>query len=714
MASGQRLRLKELDVLGFSDLETALTTYLPPESIEKIAKTYQFAEKAHDGQMRFSGDPYISHPVAVACILAEIHMDTQTIMAALLHDVIEDTHWDKATLAEKFGEKVAELVDGVSKLKQIKFENRELAQAENFRKMMLAMAQDIRVIIIKLADRLHNMRTLHAVPDDKKKRIALETLEIYAPIAHRLGMNHMRVEFEDLSFSILYPLRYRVLQEALERAHGDRKAFVSAIETNLQKKVQALGIDDIEVKGREKHLYGLYKKMRQQRMSLNEVMDMYAFRIVVDEPETCYRVLGAVHSLYRPISRQFKDYIAIPKANGYQSLHTTLIGPHGIPIEVQVRTEKMDNLAENGIAAHWLYKVSDKATDYVPANDWLNDLLDIQKNSGNPLEFIENVKTDLFSDAVYVFTPKGNILSLPSDATPVDFAYMVHTDIGNACVGCKIDRRLAPLNSRLMSGQTIEIITAKGANPDPAWLSFAATGKARSNIRHWLKGQQSIEAQALGKRLIEEVMRLHKIQLENLDPSVMEAVLEELKLSKPEELYEAVGLGKRFAVLVAQRLLHQGKGLEQQVKTPTVLNIQGTEGLVVKYGKCCYPIPGDLVIGKVVLGQGVTVHREQCRKMKRTSSNAAEWLNITWEPHVKGEFQVPVVIDVINHRGVLASLSTAFADANVNIVNIQVDPEDGRHNKIRFVITVRSRTHLAKILRRIHSIPEVTRIRREQ
>lgn len=700
---------------GFSDLKTALTAYLPEASIEQITATYDFAKKAHEGQTRFTGEPYISHPVEVACILAEIRMDEQTITAALLHDVIEDTHWDKDTLSERFGNKVAELVDGVSKLKQIKFENRELAQAENFRKMMLAMAQDIRVIIIKLADRLHNMRTLHAVPEDKKHRIALETLEIYAPIAHRLGMNHMRIEFEDLSFSILYPMRYRVLKETVERAHDDRKVFVESIEQNLRKKLDAVGIEDFEVKGREKHLYGLYRKMQKQRMSLNEVMDIFAFRLIVDATETCYLGLGAVHSLYRPISRQFKDYIAIPKANGYQSLHTTLIGPHGIPIEVQIRTQAMDNLAENGIAAHWLYKASNQATDYVPANDWLNDLLDIQKNSVNPLEFIENVKTDLFSEAVYVFTPKGNILSLPHDATPVDFAYMVHTDIGNACVGCKIDRRLAPLSSRLLSGQTIEIITAKGANPNPAWLSFAATGKARSNIRHWLKGQQAVEAQALGKRLIEEVLRLHQLDITQLDPNIMESVLEDLHMAKPEDLYEAVGLGKRFAALVAQRLLQQLKGDPDDAEQgASKLTIQGTEGLILKYGKCCYPIPGDLVVGQVISGQGITVHREQCRKVKKQSKKTSEWINIAWESSIKGEFQVPVVVDVMNHRGVLAALSTAFADANVNIVNIHVDEEDGRHNKIKFVIMVRSRTHLAKILRRVHSISEVTRIRRDQ
>lgn len=700
-------------MLGFSDLKAELVTYLPPESIEQITKAYQFAEKAHEGQIRFSGEPYISHPVAVACILAGIRMDYQTIMAALLHDVLEDTSIDKTLLAEKFNEKVAELVDGVSKLKQIHFENREHAQAENFRKMMLAMAEDIRVIIIKLADRLHNMRTLSAVPPEKKRRIALETLEIYAPIAHRLGMNHMRIEFEDLGFSFLYPLRYRVLKEALARAHGDRKAFVEKIEEALLSKLSAVGIQNVEVKGREKHLYGLYKKMLKRKLSLNEVMDMYAFRIVVNSSERCYLALGVVHGLYRPIARQFKDYIAIPKANGYQSLHTTLIGPYGIPIEVQIRTQEMENLAENGIAAHWLYKISDKDLDYVPANDWLKDLLDIQKNSGNPLEFIENVKIDLFSDAVYVFTPKGNILSLPHDATPIDFAYMVHTDIGNACVGCKINRRLAPLSSRLKNGQIIEIITTKKSHPNPAWLTFAATGKARSNIRHWLKGQQAQEAQALGKRLIEDVMAQHRVRLDTLEPKIMTTVLHDLHMTKPEELYESVGLGKRFAMLVGHRLLHELQYQDDQtLKTAPLLNLQGTEGLVIHYATCCYPIPGDLVVGQVVLGHGATVHREECNQLKKMTKTSAQRINLAWESHVKGEFQVPVVVDVMNHRGVLAALSTAFTEANVNIVNIHVDEGDGLHNSIKFIITVRNRSHLARILRRIRNLPDVTRIKR--
>ena len=572
-------------MFAFTDLRDQLALYLSEEQVDLITQAYTRAAKAHEGQKRYTGEPYISHPVEVARILAGMHMDHQCIMAAMLHDVIEDTAIDKLELTRLFGEKVAELVDGVSKLKQIIFESRELAQAENFRKMMLAMAQDIRVILIKLADRLHNMRTLGAVPNEKRRRIALETLEIYAPIAHRLGMNHMRVEFEDLGFAALYPLRYRVLKESVRRARGNRKALIRIIEKEIKTKLQETGLKDFAVWGREKHLYSLYKKMHKKRLSLSEVMDVYAFRIILNLPQECYLTLGVVHSTYKPIARRFKDYIAIPKGNGYQSLHTTLIGPHGVPIEVQIRTQEMEHLAENGIAAHWLYKTAEKETAHIHTREWLKGLLDIQKNTGNPLEFIENVKIDLFSEAVYVFTPKGNILSLPQGATPVDFAYMVHTDIGNSCVGSKIDRRLAPLSTRLRNGQTIEIITAKGAHPNPAWLSFAVTGKARSNIRHWLKNQERTESQDLGRRLIHSVLQDSNITLEDFDETVLADILKDFHITSIEELFEEVGLGKRMAPLVAQRLLSYQRQSSDKIsaRKAGVLVIKGTEGLVVTY-----------------------------------------------------------------------------------------------------------------------------------
>lgn len=700
-------------MFAFTDLRDELALYLPPLQVEEITHAYLLAEKAHEGQKRFTGEPYISHPVEVARILAGLHMDHQCIMAAMLHDVIEDTAIDKSTIINRFGEKVAELVDGVSKLKQIKFESRELAQAENFRKMMLAMAQDIRVILIKLADRLHNMRTLACLPPQKRRRIALETLEIYAPIAHRLGINHMRVEFEDLGFASLYPLRYRVLKESVKRARGNRKALIHTIENDIKKRLDDAGLTASRIWGREKHLYSLYKKMHQKRLSLSEVMDVYAFRIVVDKLPDAYLALGVVHSTYRPIARRFKDYIAIPKANGYQSLHTTLIGPHGVPIEVQIRTQEMEHLAENGIAAHWLYKNTEKETSQVHTREWLKDLLELQKHTGNPIEFIENVKVDLFSEAVYVFTPKGNIFSLPQGATPVDFAYMVHTDIGNACVGCKIDRRLAPLSSRLRSGQTIEIITATGAHPNPAWLTFAVTGKARNNIRHWLKNQQSAESQALGKRLLNSVLVETNHSLESFSPANLQVIVKEMGLPTVEELYEEVGLGKRMAPLVAKRLLaslQAGEELKNQRAKP--LTIKGTEGLVVTYARCCYPIPGDLIIGSLAQGQGVVIHKERCHKITKLKKMNNEYINVIWEDKVVGEFQVPIVVDVVNGRGVLASLANAIADSNANIINVHVDERDGSHNTVKFIVSVRNRSHLARIMRRLRMVNEVTRIAR--
>lgn len=694
-------------MFAFTDLRDQLALYLTQEQVEKITQAYTLASKAHEGQKRYTGEPYISHPVEVARILASQHMDYECIVAAMLHDVIEDTAIDKTTITQLFGDKVAELVDGVSKLKLISFESREQAQAENFRKMMLAMAKDIRVILIKLADRLHNMRTLGAMPDDKRRRIAMETLEIYAPIAYRLGMNHMRVEFEDLGFAALYPLRYRILKESVKRARGNRKALIKTIETELDKKLQSLSMQGYSVFGREKHLYSLYKKMQKKRLSLSEVMDVYAFRIIVKKVEDCYLALGAVHSEFRPITRRFKDYIAVPKANGYQSLHTTVIGPHGVPMEVQIRTEEMEDLAENGVASHWLYKSAEKETERIHKRDWLKGLLEIQKNTGNSIEFIENVKIDLFADAVYVFTPKGDIFSLPQGATPVDFAYLVHTDVGNSCVGCKIDRRISPLSTRLKNAQTVEIITAKGAHPNPSWLSFTLTGKARSNIRHWLKNQQRSESQALGKRLIENVLEAQSMRFESIAPKTITEMLKELHLASLEDLYEEVGLGKRMAPLVVQRLLsHQ----QQATSLPKSLIIKGTEGLVVTYAKCCYPIPNDLIKGYLAKGQGIIVHREKCRKISKLDQASFDYINMEWEQNVAGEFQVPIVIDVINTRGVLAQLATAIADSNANIVNVHVDERDGRHNTVKFIITVRNRSHLARLMRRLRTIPEVTRI----
>lgn len=694
----------------FDDLSKELAGYLTEAEVVEITKAYLVAEKAHAGQQRYSGEPYISHPVAVASILAGMHMDSQSIIAALLHDVLEDTLVDKATIADQFGEEVAELVDGVSKLEQINFESRVEAQAENLRKMMLAMARDIRVILIKLADRLHNMRTLEAMPLEKRRRIAKETLEIYAPIANRLGMNTFRIEFEDIGFSFLYPVRYRVLKEAVRKARGNRKELIQDLESNIKNRLAQENVSPFIIKGREKHLYSLYKKMRKKDLSLSEIMDVYAIRILVDNVDDCYRVLGVVHNTYRPVHGRFKDYIAIPKANGYQSLHTTVLGPYGVPIEIQIRTTEMDRMAENGIAAHWLYKSAHgmAGTAEVRAREWLKGILEIQKNTGSSKEFIEHVKVDLYPDEVYVFTPGGDILSLPSGATAVDFAYAVHTDVGNACIAAKIDRRLVPLSSRIISGQTVEIITASGAHPNPAWLSFVATGKARSNIRHWLKTQQVSEARILGKRLIERALVSLSLSLEEVYEKRINTVLQELNLENFDQLCEEVGLGNQVAPLVVRRLVSDLPVEDSHLVYP--LAIRGTEGMVVSYAKCCRPIPGDIITGFLSAGRGIVIHREGCKNLAEMHKSPEKYIFIQWADKVIGEFQIELRIEVLNKRGVLATLANKLSENDANIQNVHIDERDNRHNAITFLLSIRDRDHLAKLIRQLRQIEIVTRV----
>jgi RelA/SpoT family (p)ppGpp synthetase len=700
--------------LQFAELRNQLAEYLTKEQVELIAQAYATAEKAHSGQLRSSGEDYITHPLAVAQILADMRMDYQSIVAAILHDVIEDTPVSKEEIATKFGEKVAELVDGVSKLAQIKFESRAEAQAENLRKMMLAMARDIRVILIKLADRLHNMRTLDSLSRDKQRRIALETLEIYAPIANRLGMNNFRVEFEDLGFSYLYPVRYRVLKDAVLKARGNRREIINSVEQTIHERLQQDHINTRSIVGREKHLYSLYRKMRFKDLSLSEIMDVYALRIIVDSIDSCYRVLGIVHSMYKPVHGRFKDYIAVPKANGYQSLHTTVLIPHGVPVEIQIRTEEMNNMAENGISAHWLYKsYSDDNSGNLAetrAREWLKGLLELQYNSGSSLEFIEHVKIDLYPDEVYVFTPTGEILSLPSGATCVDFAYTVHTDVGNSCIAAKIDRRLVPLSSRLSSGQTIEIITAEGAHPNPAWLSFVVTGKARSNIRHWLKTQQVSESIQLGKRLVERALSALGLNVDNTAEENFTRVAKELKLSGKEQLFEEVGLGNQMAPLVARRLAVDSPNGNDQNITP--LAIKGTEGMVVSYAKCCRPIPGDPILGFLSAGRGMVIHRDNCTNVAEVRRYPEKYVFVQWADDVIGEFAVDLRVDVLNKRGVLATLANALSDCNANIENVHVEERDERHSALVFLIHIKDRKHLAQILRRLRSISIVIKVSR--
>lgn len=702
--------------MQFASLQENLAEYLNKEQIALINAAYLMAESAHSGQIRFSGDEYITHPVAVATILADMHMDHQSIIAAMLHDVIEDTTVSKEDIAARFGDKVAELVDGVSKLEQLKFESRAEAQAENLRKMMLAMARDIRVILIKLADRLHNMRTLEAMPRDKQRRIALETLEIYAPIANRLGMHNFCTEFEDLGFCYLYPVRYRVLKEAVRKARGNRKEIVHGIENSVKSALQEHHIDILHVFGREKHLYSLYKKMRYKDLSLSEIMDVYAFRIIVQDVDICYRVLGAIHGLYKPMYGRFKDYIAVPKANGYQSLHTTVLGPHGVPVEIQIRSKAMDELAENGIASHWLYKTfgDDNSGNEaeVRAREWLKGLLELQHHSGSSLEFIEHVKIDLYPDEVYVFTPTGEIMSLPSGATCVDFAYNVHTDVGNSCIAAKIDRRLAPLSSRLASGQTVEIITADGAHPNPAWLSFVVTGKARSNIRHWLKTQQVSESRDLGQRLVERALSALSLILKDIPEENFIRVATELKLASKEQLFEEVGLGNQMAPLVARRLAVDYPTGDANNDDVVPLAIKGTEGMVVSYAKCCRPIPGDPILGFLSAGRGMVIHRDNCNNVSEVRRYPEKYVFVQWDDEVIGEFAVDIRVDVLNKRGVLATLANAFSDCNANIENVHVEERDERHNALIFLCHIKDRKHLAQIIRRLRKISIVLKVSR--
>lgn len=699
----------------FTELRKALVEYLDDEQIELVYQAYLIARQAHKGQKRRSGEPYITHPVAAAVILANLRMDQQTIMATLLHDVIEDTSVTKADLAEQFGNEVAELVDGVSKLTQIKFETQAEAQAENFRKMILAMARDIRVILVKLADRLHNMQTLSAMPVKKRRRIAIETLEIYAPIANRLGMHNLYVELEDLGFAALYPMRARVLTEVVRKARGNRKEIMSKIKAQLTEILEKYHITYVSIISRQKHLYSIYKKMRNKSASFGEIMDVYGFRIISTDIDNCYRVLGAVHRLYKPVSERFKDYIAIPKANRYQSLHTTLFGPYGVPIEVQIRTEEMDKIAVNGIAAHWLYKSDEEYADkaQLQARKWAESLLEMQESTGSSLEFIENVKIDLFPDEVYVFTPKGHIMELPHGATPVDFAYMVHSDIGNSCVAAKINRRLAPLSERLLSGQTVEIVTAPGACPNPTWLNFIVTGKARSNIRHFLKNQQRTQLIALGKRLLEKALSDLSTSMAAVEQGDLDVLMQELHFQSFDELCEAIGLGNQVALVIAQRLTHQYEvPPSAQLATQPALAIKGTEGMVVTYARCCRPIPGDPIVGYLEAGHGLVVHVERCPEIDKVRNKPAQFINMRWEEKVTGEFEVDLSIRAINRRGMLAQLAGAIAEAEAGTENVQVKPGDGQQVVLEFTISVRDRIHLARVMRKIRVNKLVTRLSR--
>ncbi|UFQ97634.1 bifunctional GTP diphosphokinase/guanosine-3',5'-bis pyrophosphate 3'-pyrophosphohydrolase [Pseudomonas wenzhouensis] len=698
---------------GIDALADRLSAYLGHDQVNLVRRAYFYAEQAHDGQRRRSGEAYVTHPLAVASILAEMHMDHQSLMAAMLHDVIEDTGIAKEALNAQFGETVAELVDGVSKLTQMNFETKAEAQAENFQKMAMAMARDIRVILVKLADRLHNMRTLDAMPHEKSRRIAKETLEIYAPIANRLGMHNMRVEFEDLGFKAMHPMRSERIRAAVRRARGNRKEIVAKIEESIQMCLQREGMEG-EVIGREKHLYSIYQKMRGKRKAFNEIMDVYAFRIIVDKVDTCYRVLGAVHNLYKPLPGRFKDYIAIPKANGYQSLHTTLFGMHGVPIEIQIRTREMEEMANNGIAAHWLYKSNEDEApkgNHARARQWVKGVLELQQRAGNSLEFIESVKIDLFPDEVYVFTPKGRIMELPKGSTAVDFAYAVHTDVGNTCIACRINRRLAPLSQALESGSTVEIVTAPGARPNPAWLNFVVTGKARTHIRHALKQQRRSESISLGERLLNKVLASFDTHLEKIAPERVQTVLGEYRQEVIEDLLEDIGLGNRMAYVVARRLLAEN-GDDTLPSSEGPLAIRGTEGLVMSYAKCCTPIPGDPIVGYLSAGKGMVVHMESCRNIVDIRHNPEKCIQLNWAKDVTGEFNVELRVELEHQRGLIALLASSVNAADGNIEKISMDERDGRISVVQLVVSVHDRVHLARVIKKLRALKGVMRITR--
>jgi len=689
-----------------------LASYLKPPDIGRIEEAYHFSGNAHKGQFRDSGEPYISHPLAVAGILADWHLDSQALMAALLHDVMEDTEVSKEEISQRFGKPVAELVDGVSKLDKIEFQSHEVAQAENFRKMLLAMARDVRVILIKLADRLHNMRTLGAVPPHKQRRVARETLEIYAPIANRLGLNSLYQELQELAFAHLYPMRYRVLAKATKAARGNRRQVLGKILEAIKQRLPEAGIE-AQVTGREKHIYSIYKKMHEKSLSFSQVLDIYGFRVVVKDTPACYLALGALHGLYKPVPGKFKDYIAIPKMNGYQALHTTLFGPFGTPVEIQIRTRDMHRVAEAGVASHWLYKTSDASLNELQhkTHSWLQSLLDIQSESGDAAEFLEHIKVDLFPDEVYVFTPKGKIMALPRGATAVDFAYAVHTQVGNRCVATKINYELVPLRTELKNGDRVEVITAPHANPNPAWLNYVKTGKARSHIRHFLKTMHYEESTELGEKLLGQALRSLGSDLTEIRGEQWEKLLRDVGCKSRQEIFADIGLGKRLGAVVARRLLAAAEQAQPEGKGGPIV-IRGTEGMAVQFAKCCRPIPGDAIIGSIKKGQGMVVHTHDCPTAAKSRVDPGKWLDVEWAPEPGRTFVVSIRVTVVNQRGVLAKVAAAIAEQGSNIDNVSMDEERSAYTGMQFTLQVADRLHLARIMRALRHIPEVVRIAR--
>lgn len=689
-----------------------LSGYLKPEDISQLQNVYLFSQSAHSGQYRKSGEPYISHPLAVASILGKLHLDTQTLTAALLHDVMEDTHVSKSEISNRFGTAVADLVDGVSKLDKIEFQTHADAQAENFRKMLLAMARDVRVILIKLADRLHNMRTLEAMRPEKRRRTARETMEIYAPIANRLGLNNIYQELQELSFLNLFPTRYRVLTKATKGVRGNRREVLKKILDAIRKCLYEAGLNT-KVSGREKQLYSIYKKMVEKHLTFSEIFDIYGFRVVVKDIPSCYIALGALHSLYNPVPGKFKDYIAIAKANGYQSLHSTLLGPYGTPIELQIRTPEMHRIAEAGVASHWLYKSSDADLNdiHTRTHQWLQSLLETLSDSDDSLEFLEHLKVDLFPGEVYVCTPQGKILTLPKDSTAVDFAYAVHTDIGNCCVAVKINGENASLRTKLRSGDRVEIVTAPHAEPNPAWLTYVVTSKARSHIRHFLKTMQFEESAEFGKRLLNQALLSFNIDPQTISEAQWEKLAQESGAKSKKELLTDMGLGKHLPALVAKRLATPGESVSRPSGGGDAIIILGTEGMAVQFAKCCHPIPGDPIFGFIKKNQGLVIHIHDCPLIAKNRRSKNNWLDVTWSQDITKLFEASIKMVVVNQRGVLARVATGIAEAGSNIDNISMEG-DGAHTTMHFTLQVSNRQHLAKLMRSLRHINEVARITR--
>ena len=688
-----------------------VSAYLKSEDVALIQSALDFSHAAHEGQLRESGAPYVTHPIAVARILTPLHLDVHAITAALLHDVAEDTNVTIDQISTRFGKQVADLVDGLSKIDKLQFETKEDAQAENFRKMLMAMARDVRVILIKLADRLHNMRTLGSVSKGKSERIAHETMDIYAPIANRLGLNNVYQELEDLSFKYLHPNRYAVLSKALKVARGNRREVVSKI---LEAIGQRLADNHLkaEVKGREKHLYGIYEKMQSKSLAFAQVLDIYGFRILVDDVPSCYLALGVLHGLYKPFPGKFKDYIAIPKANGYQSLHTALFGPFGTPIEVQIRTHEMNKLAESGVASHWLYKTSETQINelHQKTHQWLQSLLESLAQSGDSVEFLEHLKVDLFPDEVYVFSPKGKIFAMPRGATTVDFAYAVHTDIGNRCVATKVNSELVPLRTELRNGDRVEIVTAPHAHPNPAWLGYVVTSKARSEIRHALKTMHLDESSKLGERLLGQALSSLSIKLQDIPDICWDRVLKETGSKSRQDLLTDIGLGRRLNMVIAKQLakMSDGESSRSDTNSGGVITLLGNEGMAIQYAKCCRPIPGDPIIGVIKSGQGLIVHTHDCPTLRKGRSGD-EWLDVVWDKNITRPFDVSLKLIVANRRGVLAKVAAAIAEAESNIENVNFSNE-GEYTATYFTLQVNNRLHLATIMRNLRKIQEVIRI----